>query len=134
MSKTTLVHSNRTSIDRSTSFFQREYKQQQQQQAAATTATTRSERGSSRPEKREEDDFPKTSRTSRTKPEGAEEKAPLICELTRQPVAPPRRKKPIPGPVIFIIPYATIVNTVPYGMVHSLWSINLTFLEKAKIE
>ena len=95
MSKTTLVQSNRTSIDRSTSFFQREFKQQQ---AAVTTATTRSDRRSSRPERREEDDA-KVSRTSRTKPEGAEEKSPLICELTRQPVAPPRRKKPVPGPV-----------------------------------
>ena len=96
MSKTTLVQSNRTSIDRSTSFFQREFKQQQ---AAVTTATTRSDRRSSRPERREEDDNAKASRTSRTKPEGAEEKSPLICELTRQPVAPPRRKKPVPGPV-----------------------------------
>ena len=95
MSKTTLVQSNRTSIDRSTSFFQREFKQQQ---AAVTTATTRSDRRSSRPERREEDDV-KVSGTPRTKPEGAEEKSPLICELTRQPVAPPRRKKPVPGPV-----------------------------------
>ena len=95
MSKTTLVQSNRTSIDRSTSFFQRELKQQ----VGITTTTTRSERRSSRPEKREVNDNPKSSRTPRTKPEGAEEKSPLICELT-QPVAPPRRKKPVPGPVI----------------------------------
>ena len=94
-----MVTSNRTSIDRSTSFLQR---------TASTASAGRPERRSSRPEKRPEEyenpgvsRNPESVKTPRTKPEGEEENSPLICELNRtnQPVAPPRRKRPVPGPV-----------------------------------
>ena len=98
ISKTTLVPSNRTSIDRSTSFLQR---------TASTASAGRPERRSSRPEGNSRNQ--NLVKTPREKPEGAEEKSPLICEITRtkKPVAPPRRKKPVPGKVTQKLPWKT---------------------------